>query len=354
MNDLLTAIRDVIQEDVGNRGLRTNPVSNLITACADDFAAACRSIAGTPQAAVGVVTGFYIPHANPPCGETDGPLGAVFLARALTALGLRVVLLTDAFCAPALASGVGQAGLRKTVAVAVLPPPADFEELTAQVYWDAVRERTGPLTHLIALERVGPSHTPQTMAEQAPALLEQFLHEVPEDQFGVCHTMRGLDITAKMAPAHRLFEAEARKAAGVVTIGIGDGGNEIGMGKIDWETVRSNIPRGALVACRTATDYLLVCGVSNWGAYGLAAGVSLLREQPLSPDLLNLQRELEILEGMVRQGPLVDGVTGEETATVDGLSFERYSEPLRAIAKLQASGGRKPPEGLPAPAAVGP
>jgi len=37
-------------------GLRTDPSANLITACADDFAAACRSIAQADNAAVGIVT----------------------------------------------------------------------------------------------------------------------------------------------------------------------------------------------------------------------------------------------------------------------------------------------------------
>ena len=38
----LTRIRDLIQEDVRSRGLRTHPADNLITACPNDFAAACR------------------------------------------------------------------------------------------------------------------------------------------------------------------------------------------------------------------------------------------------------------------------------------------------------------------------
>src|SRR5438874_13592234 len=91
-------IRDLIQEDVGNRGLRADPAANLITAYPGDLGAACRSIVETPGAVIGIVTGFYIPHAKPPCGETDGPLGALFLARALTPLGAKVVLATDAFC----------------------------------------------------------------------------------------------------------------------------------------------------------------------------------------------------------------------------------------------------------------
>ena len=42
------------------------------------------------------------------------------------------------------------------------------------------------------------------------------------------------------------------------------------------------------------TDHLIVCGVSNWGAYGLAAGVRLLREQPLDSDLFDTERERQI------------------------------------------------------------
>ena len=80
---ILTRIRDLIQEDVNGRGLRTDPTANLISACPDDFAAACHSLASMARPALAVVTGFLIPSANPPCGETDGPLGALFLARAL-------------------------------------------------------------------------------------------------------------------------------------------------------------------------------------------------------------------------------------------------------------------------------
>src|SRR5262249_14400853 len=113
----LDAIRTIIQEDVNNRGLRTDPNENLVTACPQDFAAACRSLAGTEQAPVAVVTGFFIPHGQPPCGETDGPLGALFLARALVPLGMRVVLVTDGFCVRALEAGLAAAGLRKSVAI---------------------------------------------------------------------------------------------------------------------------------------------------------------------------------------------------------------------------------------------
>ena len=75
---VLKEIRDLIQVDVNHRGLATDPDANLINAYPDDFAAACRSIAEAPNAALCVVTGFYIAHANPPAGETDGPLALCF------------------------------------------------------------------------------------------------------------------------------------------------------------------------------------------------------------------------------------------------------------------------------------
>ena len=143
--------------------------------------------------------------------------------------------------------------------------------------------------------------------------------------------MRGRDVTAVTRPAHLLFEKMPwAMVGGRTTIGIGDGGNEIGMGKLPWSTIRKNVPRGGEVACRVPTDYLIVAGVSNWGAYALATGVRLLRGPGRMSSLYDVERERELLRLMVDAGPLVDGVTGERTLTVDGLTFERYGRVLAA------------------------
>ncbi len=310
----LTELRDLIQDDVGNRGLRTDPKRNLINACPDDFAAACRSIAEHPAPVLAVVTGFFIPTATPPAGETDGPLGAVFLARALTPLGVRVVLISDDFCERALHAGLGECGLRKQVPVVVLPATEQAKTMSAVDYRQYVADRTPPLTHLLAIERVGPNHVCDAL---------------PPEQRDRCHTMRGRDITDMMSPAHLLFE---KFAGDPVTIGIGDGGNEIGMGKISRDVIDRNIPRGGLVACRIPTDHLIVCGVSNWGAYALAAGVHALRGKRVDATLFDPARELQILEVMVDEGELVDGVLGKPSATVDGLTWEQYAFVLARIA----------------------
>lgn len=309
---VLDRIRAVIQRDVNNRGLAREPHDNFFTACRDDFANACRNIASTPQPVLFIVTGFFIPHAQPPCGETDGPLGAVFLARAGQTLGIKVVLVTDAFCRRALEVGLQACDLETTVPVIVLP---DRRDLGAYYGWSAMQDLQSGWsgghiwpTHIVALERVGPSS---------------------DDR---CRNMHGRDVTEEMGPAHLLFRQTVRKRR--CTIGIGDGGNEIGMGKIPPDLIARNIPNGERIACRVPTDYLIVAGISNWGAYALAAGVAVLRRQSLPVSLFDVTHERELLRIMVEQGPLVDGVTGKQTVTVDGLAFDDYVEPLRRIGEL--------------------
>ncbi|HLN31914.1 MAG TPA: glutamate cyclase domain-containing protein [Gemmataceae bacterium] len=330
----LARIRELIQEDIGKRGLRTDPAANLISACSEDFAAACQSLASTPDPGVAIITGFFIPHAQPPCSETDGPLGAIFLARALVPLGFRIALVTDGFCSRALEFGLKACSLEGKVPLFTLPPRADDWES----WQDSFLSRFA-FTHLLAVERVGPSHTPSSLKAQPGSTrqdMEQFEREVPTVHYDRCHTMRGLDITEQMAPAHLLLEGAARRHPGTITIGIGDGGNEIGMGKIPWQVIRRNIPNGGLVACRVPTDYLIVAGTSNWGAYGLAAGVRILRGALPDPELFDPDREREILRIMVESGPLVDGVLARPAVSVDGIPYERYGIILRQLAAIHS------------------
>jgi hypothetical protein len=148
--------------------------------------------------------------------------------------------------------------------------------------------------------------------------------------------MRGRDITPHLeSPWARRAENAARNPGKrEVNIGVGDGGNEIGMGKISHGTVVKNIPNGDLIHCRVPTDHLIVAGVSNWGAYALAAGLFVLKDQRPPAGLFDPGREREVLEVMVSEGPLVDGVTGKPTATVDGLSWDEYVKPLIRLREI--------------------
>jgi hypothetical protein len=336
----LEMIRAIIQEDVGQRGLRRHSDANLIDYCSDDFAAACLHVASTENAAIGIVTGFFIAHADPPCGETDGPLGALFLARALVPLGIRVVLLTDPFCQKALAAGLQFCGLQDRVTLQTLPPSlapsSDFLTLKKKEIFDPQGDLDG-LTHLIALERVGPSYTLASIRAQAgpnSPVESTFSFEVPAHHRDRCHSMRGHDITEFMAPAHLLFESASNRQPRITTIGIGDGGNEIGMGKIPWDTIRRNISSGGTIACRVPTDYLIVAGISNWGAYGLAAGMRLLHSAKPNSDLFNVAFERELLRKWLDERLLVDGVKGRPAMSVDGIEFDRYALPLQKFCEI--------------------
>ena len=276
--DKLAAILAAVQTDPGNRGLARDPVDNLFTATAGDFERACLSIVEVECPAVWIVTGFHIPDGSPPAFETDGPLGARALIRAFEWINIPVSIRCESEVAQAIGVGVGY---------------ADHEYAEAD-----------EPSHLIFLERAGPATD------------------------GRRYSMRGREIEANSDPVYDAVPL------GAVTIGIGDGGNEIGMGKIPHETIVKNIPNGDLIHCRVPTDHLIVAGVSNWGAYALAAGLFVLLDRKPPADLFDPDRELAILEAMVREGPLVDGVTGKQTATVDGLSWEEYSRPLIEIQRI--------------------
>ena len=301
-DEKLAAILAAVQTDPGNRGLGRDPSDNLFTATKGDFEAACRSIANGCPSTLHVLTGFIIASAEPPTFETDGPLGAVFMIRQFAELGIPIVCSTDHGCAAALRAGLNAADLIPDRVVRVLGHDNPEHALL----------KPDEATHLIALERPGAARN------------------------GRLHTMRGRDITHLMQSVDHLFglnETNSRQ----VTLGIGDGGNEIGMGRVPHETVVKNIPNGDLIHCRVPTDHLIVAGVSNWGAYALAAGVHVLRRVSPSGVGFDPDEERRILEVMVREGPLVDGVTGKQTATVDGLTWDEYVKPLARIREILES-----------------
>lgn len=246
-------------------------LANLFHHFPHDFANACTSIAEMETAASCMLhTGFYIPSAG--AFETDGPLGAAFLLRAFGVLKIMCSV-----------------GAEAPVLAAIKPKP--------------MRWPSQAITHVIAIERAGPGAD------------------------GKHYTMRGRDTSPFLSSGYEAIP-------GAFTIGIGDGGNEIGMGKLPHELVAKNIPNGDLIHCRVPTDHLIVAGVSNWGAYALAAGIFVLRGVKPPSDLFDPDRERTILEAMVKAGPLVDGVTGKPTATVDGLTWDEYVKPLIRIREI--------------------
>jgi len=317
---------------------------------------AAHSLAGEsgPAGTIAIVTGFCVVDAAKPAGETDGPPGALYLARALAALGRRVLLISDSFGLPLLECGVDrwQLGRETLVEFPFEAGPPDGAGRSSNAGennpitdgWLHRFFREGPgreLSHLISTERVGPSHTPESLAAQpregtGDAPLDLFEAEVPAADRNACHNMRGLDITGYTAKTHRPFEIAREQPRPIVTIGIGDGGNELGLGSIRWETLREAVKfsPGARIACRIATDHTILAGVSDWGAYALAAAVCTLDGKR---DLLNSWNgdgQRDLIEALIRETDAVDGATKLRQATVDGLPLETYLEALAGIRRL--------------------
>jgi hypothetical protein len=318
------------------------------------LAAAASSLATAK--AVGIVTGFCVVEASRPAGETDGPPGALYLARALLSAGVEVTLISDSFGMPLLEAGCQEWHLPSAILQTFPTPevsdaanpgqPSNCQPSNCQSWIDRLLT-SGPgrgWTHLIAIERAGPSHTAESLAAQTrtgPIPWLEFDRLVPAESRDRCHNMRGVVIDAVTPPIHRLFETIAERRLPIRTIGIGDGGNEIGMGRVPWEllTQAISIGPGARIACRIATDALLIAGVSNWAAYALAASTMALggRREELVPWDIENQRAL--IEMLVHKAGAVDGVTRLRQATVDGLPLETY---LQTLAGIRQTFGLRP------------
>ena len=216
--------------------------------------------------------------------ETDGPVGAIALYETLEYLGAKPVIVCGQPIVGALSDKyrtheikVGEHDQRETEA----------EQALAHYQPEAI----------IAIERPGQAAD------------------------GGYYNMRGESISARTA----CFDTFMNKSD-CPTLAIGDGGNEIGMGNVSDALQELNI-----VPATTTCDELLVADVSNWGAYGLIAFLSVWKGE----DLLARIDPEAILAYLSELGS-VDGVTRINELTEDGLS---PSEGLAVIAEIRAAIG---------------
>ena len=319
---MIERLDHLVRRDPAGRGL-IGTEQQRGPLCPGHLAGAAEGL-GVAAGRVAIVTGFFIPHGEPPAAETDGPPGAVTLGRVLADLGHGVVLVTDEPCAQATRVTAAAAGLPiESVEVVPLQNSSEWCERFLQ------SAAADSLTHLVAIERVGPSHDPVSIKEQAregQAPVDDFQQRVPPSTWGCCHNMRGQVIDEWTADVAPLFDRLAEFCPEATSIGIGDGGNEIGMGSVPWEELVARLPgeHSSRIPCRIATDWTLVAGISNWGAWALSAAVAAGagRADILQPLTVDWQRNL--VEQMVADGPAVDGPTGKAVVGVDGLLIDDY------------------------------
>jgi hypothetical protein len=277
----------------------------------------------TPRRAVILATGFperaWIAR---PIAETDGPPGAATLAKALhlALKALPVIAIDEPFVPLMKATCIGaglvpidlchfddlrrEGGFR---GVFVLGVP--LQRAAAHAFWDDLLVRVEPAA-MIAIER--PGANPRGVYHQVGG------HAIPDD------AVADMD--------YAFTQAESRE---ILTIGVGDGGNEIGMGLIA-EEVRRIIPPARTCGCpcgggsaaATSTDVLLTATVSNWGATALEGALALVTEE--AAVLHDVDVDRRVLEACVAAGGIDGGVSYGTELAVDDVPWTGY----RAIVEL--------------------
>ena len=233
-----------------------------------------------------IATGFYVLMAGKP--ETDGPPGAIAIGSALKELGRKVTYVTDECTAPVLRSWAGDAEVVQFPVTGVEESKQHAAELLATLKPDL----------LISIERCGRNDN------------DEYLN------------MRGRSITDNTARLDYLFDGS------VPSVGIGDGGNEIGMGNlVEIIPTVDSLPDAPAIA---EVDRLVIASVSNWGGYGLVAAISRLTGKNLLP---SADAEAAMVEAMIEAGA-VDGTTGDAVPTVDNFSMEENGALLARLHRL--------------------
>lgn len=264
------------------RGMYRSPICYL----------AAKEILAHPGAHVALVTGTYNPKYFPG-GETDGPIGSAVLGRVLAQLGHKVTFCVEKEIIPAMRAFAELAGAE-----------GEYEGLTI-----GREDRHAPL------------------AERFDAAI--FVEKIGTNRKGVHHTSSGVASDTDDADVSGFVEA--MNAADKWTIGLGDGGNEIGFGVI-CDTVRQIVRYGEVCRCPCkggiatvlATKILFPASISEWGAYAIIAALalitkdfSLLHTPEKEIELLELAPTVGCFEGTVAKGkPYIDAVPPEGSAAM--------------------------------------
>jgi hypothetical protein len=254
-------------------------------------------------------------------GETDGPLGLAALARALgLGWGAWPVVLTEARSQDPVTATLAAGG------VSVL---------------DEALARARPTTATLLPFTTDPAAAGRAARElldrYAPAAVIA-IEKTSPNRAGVIHSVTGKAWTPEVDFARVEFLIEEARRRGILTIGAGDMGNEMGFGLIE-ETVRKTVARadtclcpcGQGMASAVTTDVLVPASVSNWGAYAIEAGLAIVQQRP---ELFHdVDTERAMLAACVRAGG-VDGLSSRQILAVDGTSGEAQAAVVTLLAEL--------------------
>lgn len=241
-------------------------------------------------------------------GDNDGPIGVAALARGLSyGFNAIPVVLTDDSLRGMVSAMIECAG----------PTVVTREE--AQAAADSPR-----FTSVAVVESL-PTNDRAAMQEARRILDELSPHAV----ISVERAGMTADGTYRNSAGHDFSRGRSRldhvvalaRERGIPTVGIGDLGNEIGMGAIR-DAVVSTVPHGETICASIATDVVYPCGVSNWGCYALQAALAIVSGKRCVAHTSALEKRLIEISPHIG---FVDGLHGKREAMVDGLPIEVHT-----------------------------
>jgi hypothetical protein len=249
-----------------------------------------------------ITTGFVVPPWIE--AETDGPVGAVSLARSLSlGFDLTSVLVTEPGSVAKLGKLGEQGGFRVVSRERAMKAPRRMVVEDFTLDRQEAKKESEDL-----LRKVSPS-----------AIIS--VEKASPNRKGVFHSGIGVDVSSLSSKVDVLIESA--REIGIPTIGIGDAGNEIGMGVIE-DTVREILPTGkdcgcpchSGVASAVATDSLIVTGTSNWGCSAIEA---MLSYHFKTPELLHDGSMEDYLIRAAASAGFIDPASGFADAGVDAI-----------------------------------
>lgn len=274
----MNTIEDIIL-DHDKRGI--SELRNLVP---QDFCKRSSDLILENPGKVFITTGFYILTAG--AAETDGPPGAIAIGNALEKLGYEIVYITDEYAFDMMRECKSEKS--RVIDFPIMDKPESEE------YAIELLSKENP-SILLSIERCSAAQ---------------------DDKY---RNMRDLDITVNTARIDLLFNIHK------TTIGIGDGGNEIGMGNV-LDGVDKSDKLVSYPAVSTVNE-LIISSVSNWGGYGLISSLSMSTGKNVLP---TIDEDMQIIRRIVDMGA-VDGFSGEQTYKVDGFSLEENAHVLQRL-----------------------
>lgn len=288
-------------------GMPRQDIGELYELCAQDGPVSykcAKDILAHPGATVGIFTGAAVMGVFPK-GESDGPLGAAALARALLKLGYKVNLYTEIDCLEGLT------------------------EIAKMIHCAAP---------VVVLEKRDSIDEPCGQYDEIASLLDIAVctEKVGVNCKGIQHSVTGRNRNGMRAFVDPIINR--MNDMGKITVGIGDGGNEIGFGSV-YEATCDLIENGRKCICGCESGIVTVTkvkhcypvSISNWGCYALCAALSLL-----TGDMELMVTPEEEHDMLMRTIPLelCDGGSGLPRYALDGIDGDCSVACVRFIREI--------------------